>query len=825
MNKLENWEQVKGIFSAALEFDPEGRKYFVIEQCDGDEDLRGEIESWLASYAETDDFIETGVFSAESLIDNPSPMAGKLFGNFQIIREIGSGGMGTVYLAKRTDGEFEQEVALKIVRRSIADSQMVEQFRRERQILASLNHPNIAKLLDGGISEDSLPFLAMEYINGVSITNFVKDRTLDVNARLHLFLKICSAVTYAHRNLIVHRDLKPANILVTTDGEPKLLDFGLAKMVDESLPTDSTQTQTMFRALTPAYASPEQLKGGPLTTSSDIYSLGVIFHELIAGRRPFHFEGKNLDQIVRTVMGSPPRLPSQVESLDPIVKASRLKGDLDNITLMALRTEVDRRYTSVDGFANDIERHLNGLTVSARPNTYKYRAEKYLKRHSIGVTAAFLVLLTAASGVAVSLWQARRAQREKAKAEAVSSFLQTMLNSSSPDSSLQSADHELTVKDVLNHASKRLETEDLSGQPEVKAELQRIIGGSYFTLGQYDLAEQNLSAALEAQTRIYGDAQLETLQTMVMLGALWVERGDNAKADEFYRESLPKLRLALKKGEIKADYLLLSLGDFALLRRAMGDSKEAETLLREGLLLAPQLTADAQSNLNIQEGVLALTLADQGKFHEAEKIIGDKVESIRSQENSQVAALAGNLTGLANFQIEQGKLPEAAQNLNEAEAIYRRLFDKSNLQLGDNLRLQAQVLYLEGRYTEAEDKVMETLRIYRAGTSSTYINYATALTIQGQIYSRTNRTAEAEKLLRLAVQLRTENLPASNFLLAGANGVLGEFLTEQKRFIEAETLLTSSYDSLKNSQSSESPRIRNAAKRLSDLYTKWGRSR
>ncbi len=399
-------KRIKDIFAEAIEVDPADRGAFLDERCSGDAELRSEVESWLSSYAESEDFIETPVFDAAKLIDQPSAMAGRRFGNFEIIREIGSGGMGAVYLARRTDGEFDQQVALKIVRQSIAESRMIDRFRRERQILASLNHPNIARLLDGGINEEGLPFLAMEFIDGESIINYADEHDLGLNDRLSLFLKICSAVAYAHRNLIVHRDIKPGNILVTADGEPKLLDFGLAKLIDEGLGQDAATTHTEFRALTPAYASPEQLKGEAITTSSDVYSLGVLLYELLTGQRPFKFEGMTLNEIIHAISTSEPGSPSRTAEPN-----SKLRGDLDNIILKALRNEPDRRYKSVEQFADDIQKYLDGLPVTARKDTVYYRVSKFVLRHRISVAAAALILITLVTGIAITVREKRKADR------------------------------------------------------------------------------------------------------------------------------------------------------------------------------------------------------------------------------------------------------------------------------------------------------------------------------------------------------------------------------------------------------------------------------
>lgn len=389
-----------------LDVEPERRNDLLDELCGGDQILRGEVESWLVSHAESEGFIETPVFSADSLVDQPSSMAGRQFGNFRIVREIGRGGMGAVYLAERRDGEFEQEVALKIVRQSIAESQLIERFRHERQILANLNHPNIAKLLDGGVSENGEPFLVMEFVEGKTIGEFVAERSLTLEESLALFLKVCSAVAYAHRNLVVHRDIKPGNILVNANGEPKLLDFGLAKLIDDGLGDNANTTRTEFRALTPAYASPEQLKGESITTSSDVYSLGVLLYELLTGNRPFNFEGMSLVEIIHAISTSEPGSPRST-----VLGNYNLKGDLRTIVLKALRNEPERRYQSVEHFADDIQRYLDRLPVMARRDTFYYRLNRFVIRHRIGVAAAALVFITVVTGIALTVREKRKADR------------------------------------------------------------------------------------------------------------------------------------------------------------------------------------------------------------------------------------------------------------------------------------------------------------------------------------------------------------------------------------------------------------------------------
>ncbi|MEY2490388.1 MAG: eukaryotic-like serine/threonine-protein kinase, partial [Verrucomicrobiota bacterium] len=456
----------------------------------------------------------------------------------------------------------------------------------------------------------------------------------------------------------------------------------------------------------------------------------------------------------------------------------------------------------------------------ARKDTFAYRSSKFVNRHRIGVAAAALVLLSLVGGIVATLIQVRTAHRERAKAEAISNFLQKTLNASNPAVNLS---RQPTVKDILDDASKRLATEELSDQPEVKAELQRIIGSSYLSLGQYVLAEQNLAAALEAQLRIYGEDDPETLKTLVLRASLWGSAtGNYAKADKFYREKLPLLRSEQRKGTINPDYLIIALSGYALLQRAQGDSKKAEILFREGAALRSQAHPEVKNNPD--DALLALTQTDQGKFDEAVKTVRERIAAIRRQTGDETPALCANLTGLGSFLIEEGEFAEAEENLRAAEGIYRKVYSAANMQLGDNLRLQAQALLALRQYAEAEARINATLEIYRAGSSLQYVNYPTALVVQGMIFSQTGRTAEAEKLLREAVRIRAENVPETHFLRATANGALGEFLTTQARFPEAESFLLASYESLKKSQAENSPRTRLALQRLANLYEAWNKA-
>jgi len=444
----EAWHRIEEVFVAALEHESFERDKFLDEACANDEPLRAEVDSLLASHEQAGGFIEAPAvaFVHELLTDEltgsdeeaavaPS-LSGQRVGNYAIERELGRGGMGTVYLAHRADDQYKKLVAIKIVRRGMDTNDIVRRFRNERQILASLEHPNIARLLDGGTTGDGVPYIVMEYVEGVTITNYCDEQRLKTTERLQMFRIVCAAVQHAHQNLVVHRDLKPSNMLITADGTPKLLDFGIAKLLSPELSDDTSEhTLTELRILTPDYASPEQVRGETLTTTSDIYSLGVVLYELLTGHRPYHLINHAPHELARVIGEQQPAKPStaaasveiltrgddtkpQTAITPEAVSRARdtqpdklhrlLSGDLDNVILMAMRKEPARRYSSVGQFSEDIRRHLDGLPVIARTDTFQYRSQKFIQRNKLGVAAATLVVLTLIGGIVATAGQARR---------------------------------------------------------------------------------------------------------------------------------------------------------------------------------------------------------------------------------------------------------------------------------------------------------------------------------------------------------------------------------------------------------------------------------
>ncbi|MEM7585214.1 MAG: serine/threonine-protein kinase, partial [Acidobacteriota bacterium] len=586
----DQWQQAEEILSEILELAPEERPAALDRACQGDDALRSELESLIAASQPAESFIETPVFSLRST-GTTEVREGQRVGSYRIERLLGRGGMGSVFLATRID-EFQKRVALKILKPGLNTEAIVRRFRHERQILAHLDHPNIAKLLDGGSTDDGLPYFVMEFVEGEPIDQYCDRHRLTVRQRLALFRKVCAAVHLAHQNLIVHRDLKPANILVASDGEPKLLDFGIAKPLD---PSDASTwlTATGAQPMTQAYARPEQVDGGTLTTASDIYTLGVILYELISGRRPYRIPSSKWLDLAHAIREEQPEKPSTAigrrsptssttvelgttrtldpadssrtrarhhpveplaheasdsqrpateepltaeelsyrRSTDPRGLRRRLSGDLDSIVLMALRKEVSRRYPTVEQFSQDIDRFLTGLPVVARPATLAYQAGKFVRRHTWESILAALLLFTIIGFGITALRIRDQAVLERERAEEVTGFLVSLFESSNPDAS---KGEDVTAREILDRGREQIETYR-DNEPRLYAMLAATMGHVYYNLGLYEQARPMLEAALPGLQRQLGGTDDRQLAIVVndLAAVLWGQ-GDSKRAETLF---------------------------------------------------------------------------------------------------------------------------------------------------------------------------------------------------------------------------------------------------------------------------------------------------
>ena len=775
----EQWPRVKEIFHAALKHDPDARPLFLEQACAADAALRTEVESLLASDAEALPWLDRPVFEAAAgmLVSCPSEGPGRWrIGPYEMIRELGRGGMGTVYLAERADHEFQQHVAVKLLKRGMDSEDILRRFRQERQILASLDHPYIARLLDGGMTPDGLPYFIMEYIEGQPIDAYCDRQNLSTSARLELFRSVCSAVRYAHRHLVVHCDLKPSNILVTSSGVPKLLDFGVAKLLgSEHVPRLSAATMPGVHLMTPEYASPEQVQGERITTASDVYSLGILLYRLLARQPPYRLESFVPREIERVICEDQPVPPSlaidqQLRSdtdrrvsdrSEPLraARAGRLRelrrrlgGDLDNIVLMAMRKDPGRRYRSVEQLSEDLRRHLEGLPVIACKDTWHYRARKFVRRNRVGVVAAGLVALSLTAGIVATVWQAREAgiQRQKAgvqqvAAEQVADFLERLFREADP---FGTRGESVTVRELLDEGAKQID-QGLGDQPEVRARMLDTIGVAYLNLGLYGEALPLLEAALENRRRVLGAEAPEVAESLHNLGWLRYRKGDLRAAEPVIREALALRRRVLGA---EAPEVAESLDVLGTLLRAKGDYAASEPLLREALALRRR--APSAETLEVAESLsrLALLRREMGEYREAEALYREALALHREQggQHPKVAVVLHNLGGLLRL---KGEYDEAERYLRKALARYRELLGEDHPYVARGLNTLAVVLKNKGSHAAAERVYRQVLELQRRALGAEHPDVARTLNnLAAVLYARGDRAA-AEKLSVEALQM------------------------------------------------------------------------
>jgi serine/threonine-protein kinase len=822
----ERWSRVADVFADALDQPSEQREAFLVRACEGDDDLRREIHSLIAALPDGEDPFDR---PAASMFELPDPddapsHVGSRFGPYRLVREIGEGGMGTVYEAIRDDDQFHKRVAIKMVRPGRETGVVVRRFRYEREILAGLDHPNIAALYDGGVTEDNSPYFAMEFVEGQPIDAYCAERRLSITRRLELFTSVCAAVQYAHRNLVVHRDLKPSNILVTSEGVVKLLDFGIAKLLgEEASGGGATLTQAGYNAMTVEYASPEQVLGTPITTASDVYSLGVVLYQLLTGHRPYPVDQVSPAEMVRHVCEEEPPPPSVAVGRSPPEAGfsevprrleATLSGELDNIVLMALRKEPSSRYSSVEQFGEDIRRYLAGLPVLAQRPTAWYRARKFVLRHRAAAMATAVVVPTLIAGVVATVWQARRAEAERAKAEEVNTFLRTMLASVSPSE----RGRDVTVAQVLDDASGWVAK--LSTRPGLDAELRKTIGTTYVALGLYDKAEPHLSRALQLQHRLHGPSDPRVADAMNDLADLYEKRGDVERAERLYNDALSIARRSPAFNDTVTATLLDGLGR---VREDQGDLGQAEALLQEALAMRRRVLGDSHADVAASLNNLAVVLGQRGEYAEAESLHREALRVIRAARGTDDAEVAQAFSTVAGILSFQGKFVAADSFFLPGLAMRRRLLGPEHPDYAWTLLSYATSLYDRGDYTGAAARTREVLSLRGKTLPDEHPVVASSLLYLGRSLDHLGDFSAAESALRECLTLRRKALPADHWLIAAAQSVLGEHYLIARDFAAAEKPLLDGYEALRKSRGDDNPRTQEALASVVKLYEEWGR--
>ncbi len=658
MNSSEKPKNILTLCEEVLAQNPENRTRFLEERCGDDTELRRAVDSVLVAVSESNGFL------TEATNSNQQSLIGQRVGDYEIIEQIAEGGMGAVFLAHRKNNEFDQNVAIKFVHRQFLAKETVRRFDAERQILAALQHPYIAQLIDGGTTADGIPYLVMEFVDGKPIDQYCDDNRLTIRERLELVQKIALAVQAAHRNLVVHRDLKPSNVLVTADGIPKLLDFGIAKLIDPA--SDHTGNTTLFgrQAMTPDFASPEQVLEGTVTTASDVYSLGILTYQLLTGSRPYGIGSSNFRDIVRffethTII-PPGRFVSSLEN-DAVVRVAEqrratrekllrnLGGDIEQIVTKALQTDTARRYQSVSAFSDDIENFLGGMPVNARGDSTAYRLSRFVSRNRVGVGAAAITLLAIVSGLGAALWQANAARQQLQRAEAVSGYLSDILLSPSAnwDASIQTG-ADATITDVLGAAEVQLDS-DLIAHPEVRVELYNKIAEALSRMGNHDDAirvqEKSINIAEDAlapTSMLFATTQYRRAET-------YSNGGHREVAVSYFEEALETINQISSGPSIVKLYIL---NDAAFLHKEIGNTRRALEMQQQAVNDSHELLGDDLLPLHTNGySNLAIYQFELGMLDEAEKslTLGLTAHRIYPENTSHVGGVMHMTTGRLSY--------------------------------------------------------------------------------------------------------------------------------------------------------------------------------
>jgi serine/threonine-protein kinase len=800
-----------------LEADPDDPASWLEAHCE-DPALRTEVRGLLRAY-------EGGVLSAEDAAgdwvtgaggDAPDPgrLQGQTIGPYRLTEEIGVGGMSVVYRAERT-GDYEQTVAVKLLQRRLHASGAEQRFRAERQVLASLDHPHIAGLLDGGVTEGGRPYLVMELVDGVPITEYADEQDLDLEARLDLLEQVLDAVEAAHRQLVVHRDLKPSNVLVTETekGTPhvKLLDFGIAKLLDDSLPVTRPQTATGHHLMTPAYAAPEQVAGEEITTATDVYQLGVLAYELLAGTRPFDLAGKSLTEIERILREVPPAAPSNHGG----PRAAALAGDLDTIVQTALRKEPGERYRSVEALAADLGRSRRGEPIAARTATLTYRARKFVGRNTtaVSVAATFLILVLTAGALLVrqrnrAQRSAERARQEAETAEQVSEYLVGLFQSSNPK---QEPDT-LTAQDLLRRGQRQVA--ELQGQPAVRAQMLGAIGRAHMGLANYPTADSLLQRAYTLSRGRHDGPDPVLAKHLSNLGTIHLERGQYAVAESLYAEALSMRRTLHEAPHPK---IANHLRHVAFAKKEQGRFAVAESLYHEALAMHRQVFEAPHAEIANTINNLGQLYTEQDRYHRADSLHQAALSMRKKVHDATHPKVTESLNNLAIVKRSLAYYAEAESLHRKALAIDRERLGPDHGKIAIDLSNLAIDVEKQGQLAEAESLKRAALNMEQRLYRNDHPSIATSLNNLGVLLRKKGDYAEAETVLRRALERNRRRFEGEHHLIAFSQGNLAQVLHEQGRNAEAAALYRETLATLTRLMGEESLPVATTLDRMEEV--------
>ena len=877
------WSRIQELFDRALRLTADNRHAFLSDSCADDEELRDYVLRLLQSDSSIDATIDRTIVEtmSQAFSDDEAEaekIRGEMLGPYRIGRILGSGGMGMVYLAERADEQFEQLVAIKLGRHRLVDPQTEQRLRHERQILADLDHPNIARLFDGGTTKEGVPYLVMEFIDGVRIDEYCDSHQLSVQERLQLFQTVCSAVHYAHQNLIIHRDIKAPNILVTDDGTPKLLDFGIAKLTDTTGAATKGLTREGAVIMTLANATPEQVLGRNVTTATDVYTLGLLLHHLLSGFRAYEVDDLTPSELARIICYQKVTKPSsriaqerraakgsqrldagsgldeisagRITSLDRLQR--RLRGDLDMIVLNALRKEPERRYHSVSALADDINLHLKSMPIIARADSWRYRSGKFMRRHYVAVTASLLVVAMLASFTLLLSVQNRQIARERDTAREVSKFLEDIFMAQDP---AQARGTRITADEILAAGADRIRS-DLGGRPDIQSALMGTIGRVYYNLGEYQPSVEMLEKALELRQETDGVDQANVAIAMNDLAETLIRRAEYDRSLDLLTQAL---RINKRVGREATPQLARNRFDLAEVYLATGNIDAAETSANASIDLYATLGDRYGIQYAEAKSALARILQVRGDLGRTETLLLEAIEIVTNTEGPNHPFLAYYLQNLGVLQRSKGDLEAAEKTLYEAVDTTRRILGEKHSLLAATLTDQGVVLHMKNNYADAEDVMREalSLQIEISGTDHPLVGYdltllgmllhdksdftaaedalrralkiyaivldddhqytASALTELGAVLNSTGRLFEAQTVLERALAIRDKDYPSDHELVAVTRAELADTLSRQGHFDEAERMLQQSLATLGSRPGRRLERATEALQRLREL--------
>lgn len=870
------WARIQELFDRALQLPADDRQAFLNDSCAGDEDLRDYVLRLLQSNSSIDATIERTI--VQSISDTFSDedaeaekIRGEMLGPYRIGRILGSGGMGMVYLAERADEQFEQLVAIKLGRHRLVDPDTEQRLRHERQILADLDHPNIARLFDGGTTKEGVPYLVMEFIDGVRIDDYCDSHQLNVQERLQLFRTVCGAVHYAHQNLVIHRDIKATNILVTDDGTPKLLDFGIAKLTDTTGAATSGLTREGAVIMTPANATPEQVLGRNVTTATDVYALGLLLHYLLSGYRAYAIDDLAPSEMAHMICHQHVTRPSvriaqerrvgtasdlnaiaasRKTSLDRLQR--RLRGDLDTIVLNALRKEPERRYHSVSALADDISLHMKSMPIVARADSWRYRSGKFMRRHYVAVTASLLVVAMLAMFTVLLSVQNREIARERDTAREVSRFLEDIFMAQDP---AQARGTRITADEILAAGADRIRS-DLGDRPDIQSALMGTIGRVYYNLGEYQPSIEMLEQALELRQETDGTDHPNVAIAMNDLAETLRRVADYDRSLDLLTQAL---RINERVGRQATPQLARNRFDLAEVYLATGDIDAAEASANASIDLYAILGDQYGIQYAEAKSALARILQVRGDLDKTEVLFLEAIEIVTSTEGPNHPFLAYYLQNLGALQRSKGDLEAAEKTLDEAVDTTRRVLGEKHSLMAATLMDQGAVLHMKNNYADAERVMREALalQIEISGADHPLVGYdltllgmllhdksdliaaedalrralkvyaivfdddhqytASALTELGAVLNSMGRLLEARFVLERALAIREKDYPSDHELVAATRAEFADTLSRQGRYDEAERLLRQSLVTLGKRPGRRLERATEALQRLREL--------